>query len=430
VSTDGTGVTTGGPDASADEGTTGTATTGQTSTTGSVSDSVSSTGGGGDGGNTSGSSSTTGDNGFDAGTDANDGGQTVIACGNGIREGSEQCDDGNTLNLDGCDSNCQFEQLHRINWFKVQFASDANCPSNAFGGALVQGNVRSAIQGILDMAIANGSISILLRTLGLADLTGTNAAPFQLGVLDAAPLPPGGVTVYDGTNDLDWWYDADPSSIDVNRLPNDSLTASIAGNLLTTQPGSATFSLGFGFAHMSGLTLQVKTGSSNAPLLSGGDPPGHLASENLDPALTSFATAGLPDNGNNANAGALCGNISAASLAAIPSSQLGAAGSLIGSCTQGYDANNTSLLDLLVGGCTINAGFFTITAVAATQPNKVDPAVPAAGVGGPYKLSASSGRKIDTCKDTSNTVVPLSTCLGAAAYSSYFKFTTDRVIVR
>ena len=30
-------------------------------------------------------------------------------CGNGFRLGTEQCDDGNTLNGDGCSSNCTFE---------------------------------------------------------------------------------------------------------------------------------------------------------------------------------------------------------------------------------------------------------------------------------------------------------------------------------
>ena len=35
-------------------------------------------------------------------------GQTTI-CGNGIVEGTEQCDDGNTVNSDGCDSICKIE---------------------------------------------------------------------------------------------------------------------------------------------------------------------------------------------------------------------------------------------------------------------------------------------------------------------------------
>jgi len=34
---------------------------------------------------------------------------TAAICGNGILEGSEQCDDGNTISGDGCSSTCQLE---------------------------------------------------------------------------------------------------------------------------------------------------------------------------------------------------------------------------------------------------------------------------------------------------------------------------------
>jgi MYXO-CTERM domain-containing protein len=36
-------------------------------------------------------------------------GYDVVACGDGFRAGAEQCDDGNTDDLDGCDSTCQSE---------------------------------------------------------------------------------------------------------------------------------------------------------------------------------------------------------------------------------------------------------------------------------------------------------------------------------
>lgn len=37
------------------------------------------------------------------------GGRILSICGNGIKEGIEQCDDGNRLNNDGCDSSCKLE---------------------------------------------------------------------------------------------------------------------------------------------------------------------------------------------------------------------------------------------------------------------------------------------------------------------------------
>src|SRR5260221_623272 len=48
-------------------------------------------------------------------------------CGDGARTGAEQCDDGNVVNLDGCDSACRFEQSHRANALTMQFATDTNC---------------------------------------------------------------------------------------------------------------------------------------------------------------------------------------------------------------------------------------------------------------------------------------------------------------
>jgi hypothetical protein len=79
---------------------------------------------------------------------------------------------------------------------------------------------------------------------------------------------------------------------------------------------------------------------------------------------------------------------------------------------------------VLVSGCTV----FTVPVINVTQPDTVDPAAPAAGAGPPYLLTAGAGHVVNTCKDKALTIVPLSTCLAAAAFSSYFKFTTDRVI--
>jgi hypothetical protein len=86
-----------------------------------------------------------------------------------------------------------------------------------------------------------------------------------------------------------------------------------------------------------------------------------------------------------------------------------------------------SLLDVLVGGCSELLGFVDV--VNATQPDKSNPAI-TAGAGGPFTLT-TTGTRVTGCKDKSGTVVtPLATCLSAAAYSSYFGFTSDRVIAK
>jgi outer membrane receptor protein involved in Fe transport len=74
---------------------------------------------------------------------------------------------------------------------------------------------------------------------------------------------------------------------------------------------------------------------------------------------------------------------------------------------------------------------FNVTAINKTQPDQVDPAAPAAGAGAPYTFSVNATTKrVDTCRDKNGAVVTLTTCLAAAAYSSYFRFATDRVIIK
>ena len=146
-------------------------------------------------------------------------------------------------------------------------------------------------------------------------------------------------------------------------------------------------------------------------------PPGHVAAEHLDPMLTSFESAGQA----NANgAGKLCGNIAASSLQKVLLTP-----QILQICTQ-YNMNST-MLDLLVSGC---SAFLLGTIVRATQPDTVDPNATMVGAGAPYRLAANAQRVVSTCFDRNNAMVNLATCLDAAAYSSFFKFTTDRVIIK
>jgi len=336
-------------------------------------------------------------------------------CGNGIREAGEQCDDGNNTNLDGCSATCTFEQDQRMNSITMKFNTDATCSKNALGGA-IGSLAQSPLQTLISNGVGLGSINSLFAMLGISDLSGTTQPSFQIGVLGGTAVAGSG---YNGASDLDWWYTPDPSSINVNRVPVNQLSASIAASALSAGPGSLTFPPVFGGAgelQFSNTMIKATVGASSTPLASSGTPPGHVAAENLDPALTSYGSM---------TGGSVCGGVSAASLAATPVPAALAQGGAT-ACTQGYSTINNSLLDVFVGGCTV----FVISAIAPTQPDTVDPNAPAAGAGGPYVLAENASHQVSSCKDKSGTPVSLSACLNAAAYSSYFAFTTDRVIIK
>jgi cysteine-rich repeat protein len=348
-------------------------------------------------------------------------------CGNGVRDMGEQCDDGNTQNLDGCDATCKFEQDHRSNYLLMQFGLDAFCGNANQLGSAVSMAAQGAVQQALTNGVAAGTSGFAFKMLGLESLTGADDAALELGVVTALPVMGAG---YNGSNDLDWWYTANAAQIDASRSPLDKLPASITAGTLSAGPGSMFVSTNF-FAsqttllRLSSAKMQVTVGASSAPLTSAGMPPGHLASEHLDPALMSSASMGSKDA---MGSGKLCGNVSAKSLAQAPvPAELLPGGTF--ACTQAYTAAN-SLLDVIVNGCNIVFMGFPVQAMVARQPDKVDPGMPAAGAGGPYSLAVNAQKIVSTCNDSAMASVDLNTCLNAAAYSSYFRFATGRVILK
>lgn len=235
----------------------------------------------------------------------------AAVCGNSKRETGEQCDDGNTTNLDGCSAKCQFEQDHRAN--SVQMIYDTSiCTHNALGGAMGS-SAQSQIKTALDNGVKNGSTTLSFEFLSLTDLTGTSAASMSIGGLTGKPVAaPTGVT-YDGTADLDWWYTTDSSVIDSSRMPTATLAGSIKAKHLAVGPGTLNLilSLSSGPApvKVTSATLNADIGGTSTPTASSsGNTPGHLATENLDPALVTFATM---------SNGQMCGNVSAHSLANV-----------------------------------------------------------------------------------------------------------------
>jgi hypothetical protein len=225
-------------------------------------------------------------------------------------------------------------------------------------------------------------------------------------------------TGYNGNKDLDWWYTVDPASIDANRNPLQLLTGTISSHLLTATGPSISLSLvlagAVGHLTMTDVHLKAFTGSSSTPTASTGATPGHLAAENLDPALTSFDSSGGAAGTNK-----LCGNVTADSLAHVPAPPALIQGGS-NACMEGYTAAN-SLLDMLVGGCKVKVIIFTVTAIKPTQPDTPG--------GDQFVLTAGDGKKIASCT-RNGTPADLATCLTSSTYSSYFQFTSDRVIIK
>jgi cysteine-rich repeat protein len=344
----------------------------------------------------------------------------AAVCGNSKREAGEQCDDGNTVNLDGCDSKCQFEQDQRANSVAIEYSTDAFCKANALGGAIASA-AQSTLSGDLTTSVNSGATTIEFKFLGLTDLSGTSqASGLNVGVLSGtAAAAPAGVT-YNGASDLDWWYATAASTIDpTSRTPLSITPATIAAKVLNATNASLSISISLAGTQatlaISGTSVRANIGAVSTPTASSGNTPGHLATENLDPTLQSFASM---------NNGLLCGNISTASLATVPIPTALLSGTT--KCTNVTYAATNSLLDVLVTGCSTLFGAVPI--INAGQPDQLTPAAPA---GAKYKLTADPTTHVVTsCTNNGTPVTPLSTCLAGAAYSSYFGFTSDRVIAK
>jgi hypothetical protein len=306
-----------------------------------------------------------------------------------------------------------FEQDQRVNSLVMQFTTDTFATKNALGGAFVGGTAQSQINTSLHDSVQDGSISWILEMLDLDDLTGTSDPSLEVGLVEGTPVSPVGDGQYDGTSDLDWWYTPSGADIDEVGNPDDQLPASMTAKVLTAGPGATSLTTALIGVPVTldirQLNVQATAGDAAATLEStDGGPPGYLPEEN--PASSSFGSM---------TGGRLRGDVSAASLAAasVPAALQGAT---LTSCSKAYTSANT-MLDLLVGGCTISV---VGTQIQATQPDE------ATTPGDVYTFQTDATTKaVNGCTKNSAPAV-LSDCLAAAEYSLYFTFTTDRVIVR
>jgi cysteine-rich repeat protein len=330
-------------------------------------------------------------------------------CGNGTIEGTEQCDDGNLLDLDGCDSKCHYEMVTRMTTISISgSAGPSFCihKGNALGSKALTTTALGQLNPDLETDVTNGTVNVFTQFLALSDLTGTTATGFTIGVLDGNLDPAKGTWPTAG-NPIDWWYLADPTAVSAG-LPTGLLTTgALAAHVLTAGPSTVTLALNLGGspADLSMLNAKIDGTIANATDVPA-PPPTKLAT-----GLEVFETIA----GNGTGQG-LCGDITVQSLAQIPVPSVLTTGTT--KCTEDYtycgagnpvSATCNSLLDVLVGGCNITV-IVTIPVVNATQPD-----VPPVGGTAVTNLTVGTNKK-----------VTIPTAAETEAYSSYLQFAANR----
>jgi cysteine-rich repeat protein len=352
---------------------------------------------------------------------------TSPLCGNGVLDFGEECDDGGKLNLDGCDSACKVEQAARITALKQQFETEEFCPNNVLGKAITFA-AQDIIQVTWDQPVADGRISIVFKFLGGIDPFGASST-FKLGFVSSVPVRfnkqddgNGNISFadgYTGVSDIDWWYARNPASVDATETPLVQLPGQVTNRHLTAGPGTLT-DLDILFAlQPTKVTLfhakvdaTIDIGVSHPVVSTAGAAPGHLASEHASPNLFEFLSS---------STGALCSDVSVASLANTPIGEL-----LQGSCTRDPDANDheftpdNHLLDVFITGCDI----FGTPGITPTQPD-------GSLNGATYAFQFDPAtRAVTGCTKDGQPADLTNDCLVNATYSSFFKFSSDRVIIK
>src|SRR6478752_5546160 len=342
-------------------------------------------------------------------------GGAPASCGDALLAASEECDDGNALNLDGCSASCRYEVVDRMTSISLQRVSaPASCAptTNALGKAF--GSIAAAlINDQLKQSISAGSLNNLMHFGDLEDPTGaSDDSSLTVGVLPAFPDAANGT--WPGGTPLDFWFRVPSASVNAQGVPLSSLPGSLTARALSVGPGLLQLPLTLGGAPS---TFSV----TNARLLATLDatPEPNVPAPpptNLAPGLTVFRTI----TGSGSGQG-ICGNVTVESLAHIPvpaslasgaqTPCMACAGSHAYTACTGttVEPGCNSMLDVLVGGCKTASCFLTV--VTATQPD-----VPAPGSASVSPLSLGSGNAVPSDQIVGNN----------AAYSSYFKFDANR----
>src|SRR5262249_48676107 len=156
--------------------------------------------------------------------------------------------------------------------------------------------------------VNNGTVNVMMQFIGLTDLTGAASTPFSLGVLDATPDPAKGTPM---NNPIDWWFFAAPETVKMGLTTGLFTYVGLGARNITGGQNnvSLTLNLGGSTANLTMLHAHIAaTINGNPPPNVPAPPPAALAA-----GLTVFQTI----TGNGTGQG-LCGDITVASLAAIP----------------------------------------------------------------------------------------------------------------
>ncbi|MBK7579734.1 MAG: DUF4215 domain-containing protein [Myxococcales bacterium] len=298
----------------------------------------------------------------------------TATCGNGTIEPPEHCDDGKQENLDGCDSKCAYETVLRM--IDLDIAAGAapsycSVTKNQLGNVALTAPALNTLNGDLQKGIDKGSTNVMIQLLGLDELTGTSEPSMELGVLSGGLDTAKGTWPVDGSNPIDWWFKADPTTVDAAGLPTGKLgNGSIKAKLLLAGPSNVdlTLSLGGSAAVLGMRDAKLRAAASGTPDVPT-PPPASLGA-----GLKVFQEL-IANQGNQG----LCGNVTVESLAKIPlpealTTGIGACQVCPGSlkytfCGKDQPVGDTcnSLLDALVGGCKGLA--CALTTINATQPD-------------------------------------------------------------
>lgn len=324
---------------------------------------------------------------------------TVTGCGDGTVEAPEECenDPANTDPWDGCDAACRNEIALVMSSLGLagrgegcDFNGDGT-PDNAFARAL--GLLSAAFGPLIEQAITNGDVTLLLAFLGLDDPSGANDDDFRIAWLQGADGDMDAMNNFSGSGE----FLVDSGALNPDGSPLTSVQSSVASSNLSGGPEDIPLPIGF-------FPIELRQGQVLGRTVADG---GELYE--------------IQD-------GLLCGG--------IPASLLALLGGFIGDmlvtdppCDGGM---NAELLDVIIGGgqATINFGSMSIPVRFSATPPDLD--LDADGLED-FVIDSGDGScqaVVTACIDGDGTRVDGRGCFSspqiADGYSAAFDFTAIR----